>query len=155
MNIREILLENIFEASIEREIQGTLGQIFVFRYPPNHVPKRFAVKTVNPEHLPKGTTYETLQRFCHKLRHWIRYRHYPLIIITPFYTEFVEKWPYVTMPYCESNLRECTVSRSLSEINSEAVAMIIQVLESLKYACERGLVAKRLKKIVPVPFLYY
>src|SRR5437867_5973911 len=109
MNLLRFLLEDTFRAPIEREISGTLGKIFVFRHPPNHYPERFAVKTVDPARLRNGTPREALKRFAHEVRHWIRYRHHPLII-TPFFTEFVQQWPYVAMPYCEANLRDYVTS---------------------------------------------
>lgn len=140
IDIRKILLTATFNASLEREIEGTLGLILIFHNPPETYPKRFAVKTVDPDRLSHKPTYKTLQRFCHELRHWIRYRHHPLIL-TPFFTAFVQKWPYVTMPYCESNLREYITLYDRTKNISEIVALMVQLLEGICYASRRGLLA--------------
>ncbi len=140
MTVREILLEFAFDASVEEERDGTLGKILILRNPPNTHPERVAVKTVLPGRVKRGTTYEALQRFAHEVQHWIRYRHHPLIV-TPFFTRFVEKWPYVAMPYCESNLRQHIAGSISRRGTSEAVALVAQVLEALSYAQGKGLLA--------------
>jgi hypothetical protein len=63
----------------------------VFVHPPNHYPQRFAVKTIDPQRF-EGAPKEALLRFAHEIRHWIRYRHHPLVL-TPFFTAFASRWP--------------------------------------------------------------
>lgn len=77
-------LETRFKGSLEREIDGTLGKILVFRYPPNTYPERIAVKTVDPNRVKASGALGAIQRFLHEVRHWITYRHCPLIL-TPFF----------------------------------------------------------------------
>jgi serine/threonine protein kinase len=140
VDLREILLEHTFKASIEKEVEGTLGRIFIFRQMPHAYPERFAVKTVEAQLVPRKTTHEALHRFSHELHQWIRYRHHQLIL-TPFFTAFAQEWPYVALPYCELNVRDYISSIREGEVKSEAVALMVQILEALCYARSKGLLA--------------
>lgn len=140
MDLREVSLEHTFKASIEQEVEGTLGRILIFRHLPHTYPERFAVKTVEAQLVPRETTREALHRFCHELRQWIRFRHHQMIL-TPFFTAFAQEWPYVAMPYCELNIRDYISSIRVGEVNSEAIALMVQVLEALCYARTKGLLA--------------
>jgi hypothetical protein len=127
-------LEYRFKATIEDEIDGTLGRILIFKNPPNTSPERIAVKTIDRDRL-KTRPAEGATRFLRELKHWISYRHSPFII-TPFYTEVVCGWPYVAMPYCDSTLRKyINGARELRE----SLALMVQVCCGLQYARERGL----------------
>ena len=63
------------------------------------------------------------------------------MILTPFFTAFAQEWPYVAMPYCELNIRDYISSIRVGEVNSEAIALMVQVLEALCYARTKGLLA--------------
>jgi len=138
--IRKMILNEIFDATLEDEIPGTLGQILIFRLPPNTDPKRLAVKTVMPDHINNRTPYKALQRFEHEIKQWIRYRHHPFVI-APFFTRVVENWPYVAMPYCEATLRHYIDGAIPKGKQHESIALLIESLTALEYAHSRGLIA--------------
>jgi serine/threonine protein kinase len=138
--VRSLVLSEAFKGELEAEIPGTLGQILIFRNPPNTTPERLAVKTVMPDRFKDRTPYEALRRFQHEIRQWIRYRHHPFII-APFFTRVVRDWPYVAMPYCEANLRRY-IDRSIPRGGtSEPIALMIELITGLTYANTKGLVA--------------
>ncbi|MDY6990902.1 MAG: protein kinase [Thermodesulfobacteriota bacterium] len=133
-------LEMQFKGSLECEIDGTLGKILVFRSPPNTYPKRIAVKTIDPSRVKSPASLGAIERFTHELRHWIKYRHNPLIV-TPFFTAIVYGWPYIAMPY-----RECTLRHYIDQAvprrgRAEAVALMVQFVTALEYAIQCGLLA--------------
>ena len=139
VNVRASL-EARFKASLERQIDGTLGKILIFRNAPNTVPQRFAVKTIDPARVKSTASLGAIQRFHHELRHWITYRHSPLIV-APLFTEFVHGWPYVAMPYCECTLRQYIDKQVRQRDPAEAIALMIECVSALMYAGRHGLLA--------------
>lgn len=133
-------LEARFGGSLEREIDGTLGKILIFRRPPNTYPERIAVKTVSPERVKASHRLGAIERFVHEVRHWIKYRHSPLIL-TPFFAALVHGWPYIAMPYCECTLRDYIDGQVPRRPQAEAVALMVQCLTALEFAAKRGLLA--------------
>lgn len=133
-------LEARFKGSFEREIEGTLGKILIFRNPPNTSPERIAVKTIDPDRIKPTASLGAIERFTHEVRHWIKYRHYPLILY-PFFTAFVKGWPFVAMPYCEWTLRDYIDRRVQRHSHAEAVALMIEAISALEYAARYGLSA--------------
>lgn len=139
--IVRLFLEFEFPGStLEREIDGTLGTIFVLRFPPNHYPERIALKTITPERIRQGATFSALERLTYEVRHWTEYRHSPLIL-TPFYTQVILGWPYIVMPYCDCTLRDYIDGRVPRRGPGEAIALIAQSVGALEYAQGKGLLA--------------
>lgn len=135
-----LALEMRFKGTLECELKGTLGRIYVFRYLPNTYPERIAVKTLDPARFKDSASISAIKRFAHEVKHWIAYRHSPFII-TPFFTEFVHGWPYIAMPYCECTLRQYIDGKEPRNGLTEALALMAQVICGLEYARELGLKA--------------
>ncbi|MBI4002798.1 MAG: protein kinase, partial [Nitrospira defluvii] len=133
-------LEVRLKGTFEREIPGTLGRIYVFKYPPSTIPERIAVKTIDPARIKDSTSISAVGRLAHEVKHWIAYRHSPFII-APLFTEFIYGWPYIAMPYCERTLREYIDGIVPKNGLPEALALMVQVICGLEYARERGLTA--------------
>ena len=133
-------LERRFKGTFEREIEGTLGRIYVFKYPPNTIPERIAVKTVDPKRIKHSTPISAVERLAHEVKHWIAYRHSPFIV-GPLFTEFVYGWPYIAMQYCEYTLRQYIDGKVPKNGLPETLALMVQIICGLEYARERGLKA--------------
>jgi serine/threonine protein kinase len=135
-------LENILRGSLEREIDGTLGAILVFRHPSNTNPERIAVKTVLPERVNKkrAASPRAVVRLSHEVHQWIKYRHSPLIL-SPFFTELVCGWPYIVMPYCDCTLRDYIDGKVPRRGPAEAIALMVQCIAALEFAGQHGLSA--------------
>jgi eukaryotic-like serine/threonine-protein kinase len=133
-------LEKTLKGSFEREIPGTLGMIFVFRRPVNTSPERIAVKTINREQVKPQYPHSAIDRLTHELRHWVEYRHSPLIL-PPFFTELVYGWPYIVMPYCDCTLRDYIDEKVQRQGQAEAIALMVQCVAALEYAQRHGLQA--------------
>jgi serine/threonine protein kinase len=133
-------LETRFKGSLEKEIEGTLGKILIFQTQDNASDERIAVKTIDPQRIKSGASFGALERFVHEVRHWMNYRHHPLVLF-PFFTAVVKGWPYVAMPYCECTLRHYIDQKVERRGNGEAVAMMVQAITALEYATRHGLLA--------------
>jgi serine/threonine protein kinase len=134
------VLEHRFKGSLEGVIDGTCGQIFIFKSPPNNFPERIAVKTVDPARFRNSNSISAVERLAHEARHWVTYRHSPFII-SPLFTELVNGWPYIAMPYCEVTLREYIDGKVERQGIKEALVLMIEVICGLEYASRRGLKA--------------
>jgi serine/threonine protein kinase len=135
-----LALEKTLKGSFDRKIDGTLGAIFVFRRPPGTIPERIAVKTVFPDSVKSHAPHDAVVRLMYEVRHWIEYRHSPLIL-HPFFTELVYGWPYVVMPYCNCTLRDYIDQKAPRRGQAEAIALMVQCVAALEYARQHGLLA--------------
>lgn len=134
-----LALEERLNCLFEREIPGTLGTILVFRRPhPDTSPQRIAVKTIFPGNVRRQASHRAIDRLVHEVRHWINYRHSRLVL-PPLWTEVVDGWPYIVMPYCECTLRDYIDGKVPQRGQAEAIALMVQCVTALEYARQHGM----------------
>jgi serine/threonine protein kinase len=121
--------------------RGAMG--LVYRGHDPEIDRPVAIKLVRADLLSGGAREEYLARFRQEARAAGRCTHPNIVAIYDYAIH--DDNPYLTMEFVEGENLGQAFDRGLSYTPGEAVAIILQVLEALTYAHERGIVHRDIK----------
>ena len=139
IDVDKITVEIQYKANLIKKVKGTFGLVYIFENEQYTYPKFFACKTINPQKLEKMPKDDAIRKFVHEVRQWYNYGSHPLILCQ-FYIDIINGLPYITMPFCDKNLRDYIEERRDVDV-IEAIIFGTQICKSLLYCKKRGLEA--------------